>query len=270
MKTKLTLAKSAVLLGLLVWAQTASAFYNSSTGRWLSRDPAEEDEGGLNLCGFVNNDPVVGSDEMGLSIIEFASDSITQSDPPGFPWVTKSESYSGPSSSPNASYSQAVIDIFSILGFSHPNGLCNTGQHDSKYFDSIQTHHIGSFVQALMKNNDTCCWKVTVHCSLGFVVTMSSSVKTFASAGLEGHLLSRSYERLDRRTRFSTTYSGGFTHGSGAFADSDTVTVQLAPKATYELYNVYPSISGWRLAPGGFTEAVGAKCELATIVPCDD
>ena len=31
-------------------------YYNASTGRWLNRDPAEE-EGGKNLYGFVSNDP---------------------------------------------------------------------------------------------------------------------------------------------------------------------------------------------------------------------
>jgi RHS repeat-associated protein len=33
-------------------------YYNPSTGRWLSRDPAEEDEGGPNLYGFVGNNPI--------------------------------------------------------------------------------------------------------------------------------------------------------------------------------------------------------------------
>ena len=32
-------------------------YYFSDMGRWLSRDPIEE-QGGLNLYGFVNNDPV--------------------------------------------------------------------------------------------------------------------------------------------------------------------------------------------------------------------
>lgn len=33
-------------------------YYNPSTGRWLSRDPAGEDAGGPNLYGMVGNDPV--------------------------------------------------------------------------------------------------------------------------------------------------------------------------------------------------------------------
>ncbi|HJP93502.1 MAG TPA: RHS repeat-associated core domain-containing protein [Pyrinomonadaceae bacterium] len=40
-------------------------FYNSQTGRWLSRDPAQE-EGGLNLYRFIDNDGVNGVDHLGL------------------------------------------------------------------------------------------------------------------------------------------------------------------------------------------------------------
>jgi len=42
------------VIWLLCGVQMASAFYNPSTGRWLSRDPIAE-RGGLNLYGFVNN-----------------------------------------------------------------------------------------------------------------------------------------------------------------------------------------------------------------------
>ncbi|MGO8700603.1 MAG: RHS repeat-associated core domain-containing protein, partial [Limisphaerales bacterium] len=44
-------------------------FYNPSTGRWLSRDPAEE-EGGLNLYAACQNDCVGGSDLLGLWTIQ--------------------------------------------------------------------------------------------------------------------------------------------------------------------------------------------------------
>jgi len=40
-------------------------YYDPSTGRWLSRDPIWE-RGGINLYGFVNNDPVGGVDYFGL------------------------------------------------------------------------------------------------------------------------------------------------------------------------------------------------------------
>ncbi len=39
-------------------------YYSPPLGRWLSRDPIEE-QGGLNLYGFVNNDPVNKWDKLG-------------------------------------------------------------------------------------------------------------------------------------------------------------------------------------------------------------
>jgi RHS repeat-associated protein len=41
-------------------------YYSPALGRWLSRDPIEE-QGGLNLYGFVGNDPVNRWDRLGLS-----------------------------------------------------------------------------------------------------------------------------------------------------------------------------------------------------------
>lgn len=41
-------------------------WHNPSTGRWLSRDPLEED-GGLNLYGMVGNDPINDFDPFGLA-----------------------------------------------------------------------------------------------------------------------------------------------------------------------------------------------------------
>jgi RHS repeat-associated protein len=40
-------------------------FYDPGAGRWLNRDPIGE-EGGMNLCGFVNNDPINMIDLAGL------------------------------------------------------------------------------------------------------------------------------------------------------------------------------------------------------------
>ncbi|MDD4406065.1 MAG: RHS repeat-associated core domain-containing protein [Parabacteroides sp.] len=40
-------------------------YYSPALGRWMSRDPIEE-KGGLNLYGFVNNDPVNKWDRLGM------------------------------------------------------------------------------------------------------------------------------------------------------------------------------------------------------------
>jgi hypothetical protein len=54
-----------VLLGMLVLPFETQAFYNPTTGRWLSRDPAAEG-GGVNNYAFALNDPVDDIDSDGL------------------------------------------------------------------------------------------------------------------------------------------------------------------------------------------------------------
>ena len=48
-------------------------YYNPSTGRWLSRDPIEE-EGGTNLYGMVGNDSVNSTDALGLKMVPYDGD----------------------------------------------------------------------------------------------------------------------------------------------------------------------------------------------------
>ena len=57
--------KGLVLASLLFVSYTATAFYDPHIGRWLSRDPIEE-QGGKNPYGFVNNQPIESIDQMGL------------------------------------------------------------------------------------------------------------------------------------------------------------------------------------------------------------
>jgi hypothetical protein len=47
----------------------AMRWYSPNTGRWVSRDPIEEN-GGLNLYGMVGNNPVSRIDSLGLQIVE--------------------------------------------------------------------------------------------------------------------------------------------------------------------------------------------------------
>jgi uncharacterized protein RhaS with RHS repeats len=55
---------------------TGGAFYNPQTGRWLSRDPIEE-EGGPNLYSFVQNEPDDDWDWIGLCGCTCRSVSVT-------------------------------------------------------------------------------------------------------------------------------------------------------------------------------------------------
>jgi len=47
------------------WTDYGYRYYDPVTGRWPSRDPIEE-EGGMNLYGFVGNDSIGGIDSLGL------------------------------------------------------------------------------------------------------------------------------------------------------------------------------------------------------------
>lgn len=47
-------------------------YYDPESGRWISRDPAEE-RGGVNLYGFVGNDGLNGIDVLGLAEFKFES-----------------------------------------------------------------------------------------------------------------------------------------------------------------------------------------------------
>src|SRR5688572_18922637 len=60
-----TVAKLVVMAVLVLRALPAEAFYNPNTGRWLNRDPIAE-AGGLNLNGFVQNNPLNTIDPLGL------------------------------------------------------------------------------------------------------------------------------------------------------------------------------------------------------------
>jgi len=55
-----------LMLAWLVVVMPADGFYDPSLGRWLNRDPIEE-EGGINLYAFVGNAPVIYYDSFGES-----------------------------------------------------------------------------------------------------------------------------------------------------------------------------------------------------------
>jgi hypothetical protein len=70
MRTKrFTIVALAVCLSSILTSD-ALAFYNPQTGHWLTRDPSEE-EGGLNLNGFIGNNPINQVDLLGEVSVEF-------------------------------------------------------------------------------------------------------------------------------------------------------------------------------------------------------
>jgi hypothetical protein len=60
--------RDATIVVAVLWCATAfeaCGYYNPSTGRWLSRDPIEEN-GGIHIHAFANNSPVTRYDGLGL------------------------------------------------------------------------------------------------------------------------------------------------------------------------------------------------------------
>ena len=75
-KSRLLLFFFAVLLYAGLVPQ-AAAVYDPTVGRWLSRDPIEE-EGGINLYGYALNSPTIFLDPLGLDVDVTTSDGRTQ------------------------------------------------------------------------------------------------------------------------------------------------------------------------------------------------
>jgi hypothetical protein len=78
------------LLGLLVIPNVTLAYYNPGTGRWLSRDPIEE-QGGANIHATLNNSPVNKVDLLGLDQINVC----LTNDPMAVSWVIVDPSQNG-------------------------------------------------------------------------------------------------------------------------------------------------------------------------------
>lgn len=97
-----TFLRLALAFGFLLSFQTASAYYNPETGTWASRDPIGE-TGGMNLYGFVGNQPtgrldVLGKAELyfsGLTVLRL-SDAERAQVRENFRKALNSANYSGP------------------------------------------------------------------------------------------------------------------------------------------------------------------------------
>ena len=63
-------------------------WYDPATGRWRSRDPIEE-EGGLNLYGFIGNDTLTGWDRLGLDRQNHINQAIEELDSPFLKWLAE-------------------------------------------------------------------------------------------------------------------------------------------------------------------------------------
>src|SRR5665213_81477 len=65
---------------LLITSNSAFGFFDPTVGRWISRDPAGEDAGEVNLYGFVCNAPVNDVDYLGLLQQQWIIDQVNALD----------------------------------------------------------------------------------------------------------------------------------------------------------------------------------------------
>ena len=72
--------RTVLITALLLCCVNIFAYHDPNTGRFISRDPIEED-GGLNLYAMVWNNPINRTDNLGLKI----SDGSTKPEPPKIP-----------------------------------------------------------------------------------------------------------------------------------------------------------------------------------------
>jgi hypothetical protein len=70
----------------LLVPQSILAFYNPSNGRWLSRDPIEE-QGGPNIYAFPLDDPIDQVDYIGQASLSYSSKNKSPGMCGGFTWT---------------------------------------------------------------------------------------------------------------------------------------------------------------------------------------
>jgi RHS repeat-associated protein len=127
-------------------------YYKPSTGTWSNRDPIDE-RGGLNLYGFISNNPVSEVDVLGLDGLVYSSDGEEYFD--GNPFHTDGEGYfSGVQSTSSAWFYQ----MFRQTSYGCSGGICNSGGDSGS--------PVSSFVRASVKNTSKCPLYVTCTCNI--------------------------------------------------------------------------------------------------------
>ena len=92
MKTQCHRLFKSLAFAVMFIAQSALAFYDPNIGRWINRDPIGEN-GGMNLYGFVGDNPINNVDRFGLDmwVIQFPGipghEGVVGTDPDGGYWL---------------------------------------------------------------------------------------------------------------------------------------------------------------------------------------
>lgn len=272
MKAKQKWAVWLTMLGLFV-VLDASAFFDPTIGRWVSRDPVEE-RGGVNLYGFVMNRPIGNTDTLGLLNEpisgflafdpQYSSEGRVLRDPdiirsPLYPQggtALYSSSESGLQADPSAYYSQTAVGLM--------GGLCNSGDPEPS-----------SFVKASVINRGRCCMRMRFTCTASFVgikwrgaVVEATGRPIPGNFRVVGKLLGKDVVPTDTR---ELSLQIGWLTSMSVFSKTESKELNMNPNAKHSLYELSAPIAfdvGNRW--GGFTESMTATCSATIVGPCND
>lgn len=269
----------ALVVGLLTVAP-AHAFYNPQTGHWLNRDPIQESSG-INLYGFVGNDPVERVDILGCGVndpphdasfgnLKFTSEGRAYRNPgsPGtwsgirdiltegkFSSATFVES--GVRNSPDAYFGQSVVGL--------NGGICNSDGDEST-----------SFVKADVVNNAGCCVKYRLVCTVIYrSIQYGGTVKDPTS--VQGTILGTAI-RAGPKSKDETDHEYPVNDPNNIqvinrFTKTISLDKDLEPGVSISLYNASASIAfqtGGLFTGSGFDEAMKATCTATFLGSCSE
>jgi len=250
--------------------------YNPETGRWLNRDPIEE-EGGANTYNFCANDSVSITDTLGLAYgntipqsltlatLNYESEGRAFRDPDlfqNFPWFRGTAFWwsteSGRQATSEAYYAQYVHGLW--------GGICNSTLGGSG----------SSFVRASVHNRGPCCIKFRFSCKAAFVGMKFGGLRsgpgtrpTPGNWGVKGRVLE---DRVSTSDAKLMVLSSGPVTSVAYFSIETSVDWDMEPGASKPLYdlhapNVAMQVGG--LTGSGFFETMAASCEAKAIGACD-
>jgi RHS repeat-associated protein len=219
------------------------------TGRWPNRDPIEE-EGGLSLYSFVDNDSINFVDNLGLvATVSCVSQGKTYIDGHVFGYIRYGDESGFRDNTPNAWYWQTAEETHC------PGGLCNSG--------GTQDEGSSSFVRAFIRNNTRCTLDVECSCRVSYVGSTdipksatNMKPKRLGGFTVKGHVLDKEIYRQVDPEDIGTAWVA-----IGAGNETHVKSFTLGPFGTKYLYHgniivaIGPSLKGAK-----FSERMEGDC----------
>ncbi len=149
--------KTLIALSLIALVQTAQAFYEPSLGRFINRDPINE-LGGLNLYGFVRNNPIMHVDPLGLACGSGITEKIIPDKPFGFNFTSACQNHDncyGTCGKSKAECDQQFLD--DMLAICEAKYFSQHGCNNTAYIyhGAVNNHGQGPYDQA--QKDAGCC-----------------------------------------------------------------------------------------------------------------